>query len=264
MNFVDAHCHLEGVDVTAAGEVLARAREAGVVRAVIVGQFQAPGDFGNALQMSRAYPDFLVPTMGIHPHDAARATDADWAQLESLCALDEVRAVGEAGLDYYYDHSPRQVQQEALERQCALAARLKKPLVVHVRDAHEACHQILEAQGMREGVIHCFTGDTDAARRYLDLGFLLSISGVVTYKKTEALQDAVRFAPLDRLMVETDSPYLAPVPHRGKRNEPRHVVETARKIAELRGVPVEQVAEATSTNAAAFFRFPVHGATDRS
>lgn len=261
MNLVDAHFHLEGVDDAAAAEILDRAREVGVIRAVIVGQLQAPGDFGNALQMSRAHPEFLVPTMGIHPHDAARATEEDWTQLEALCALDEIHAVGEAGLDYYYDHSPRDTQQAAFERQCELARRLKKPLVVHVRDAHAQCHDILAGQGIQEGVIHCFTGDTEAARRYLDLGFLLSISGVVTYKKTEALQEAVRFAPLDRLMVETDSPFLTPVPHRGKRNEPRHVVETAKRIAELRGESLDAVARATSENAARVFRFSLPAAT---
>ncbi|MBX5482585.1 MAG: TatD family hydrolase [Myxococcaceae bacterium] len=254
MTLVDAHCHLEPKDFPDPGEVIARARAAGVHRAVIVGQFHGPGDFGHALEVARAHADFLVPTMGVHPHEAARCTPADWEMLETLCAAPDVRAVGEAGLDYYYDHSPRPAQREALERQCALAKRLKKPLVVHVRDAHEDCHRILQANGMDRGVIHCFTGDPAAARAYLDLGFFLSISGVVTYKKTEALQEAVRFAPLDRLMVETDSPYLAPVPHRGKKNEPAHVVETAKRVAELKGVPLEDLARVTTANATALFR----------
>lgn len=255
MILVDAHCHLERKDFEDASGVVARAREAGVVRAVVVGQLQKPGDFGNALEMARAFPDFLVATMGIHPHDAAQATDEDWAELERLCAVDEVRAVGEGGLDYYYDHSPRDAQRRSLERQCVLAKTLGKPLVVHVRDAHEDCARILQEQGMAEGVIHCFTGDTAAAKSYLDLGFHISISGVVTYKKTEALQDAVRFVPLDRLLVETDSPFLAPVPHRGKKNEPRHVVETAKKIAELKALTAEEVALRTAENAARLFRF---------
>jgi TatD DNase family protein len=250
---VDAHCHLERREYPDAGEVIRRAREAGVERAVIVGQFHGPGDFGTALEVAAAHPDFLVPTMGIHPHEAARPTPADWEALERLCARPEVRAVGEAGLDYYYDHSPRPEQRAGFGRQCALARALGKPLVVHVRDAHEECAEIIAAERVERGVIHCFTGDTAAARRYLDLGFHISLSGILTYKKTEALQEAARFVPLDRLMVETDSPYLSPVPHRGKKNEPRHVVETGKKLAELKGLPVEEVARATSASAAVVF-----------
>lgn len=255
MTLVDAHCHLEPDDYPDLPAVIVRARAAGLVRAVVVGQFQQPGDFGRALDIARSHPDFLVATLGIHPHEAARATDADWGAFGQLCTSDEVRAVGEGGLDYYYDRSPRDVQRDSLERQAALAKRLGKPLVVHVRDAHEDCRRILAESGIRSGVIHCFTGDTSAARAYLDLGFHISIAGVVTYRKTEALQDAVRFAPLDRLLVETDSPFLAPVPHRGRKNEPAYVVETARKLAELKALPLEEVARATSENAARVFGF---------
>lgn len=257
MRLVDAHCHLEVKDYTPLEPLLERARAAGLVHAIVVGQFHGPGEWGNALELARAHPDFLSPTLGIHPHEAARATEADLAFLERTCAEPDVRAVGEAGLDYYYDHSPRERQAELFRFQCALARRLGKPLVVHVRDAHDDCEAILAEQDVRHGVIHCFTGDTAAARRYLDRGFLLSLSGVVTYKKTEALQDAVRFAPLDRLMVETDSPYLAPIPYRGKKNEPAHVVETARKVAELKGVSLDEVAETTTRNAAALFSLPL-------
>lgn len=243
MILVDAHCHLEPKDFPVIAEVIERARAAGVVHAVVVGLLQKPGDFGHALQAARAHPDFLTPTMGIHPHDAAAATPADWATLEKLVALPEVCAVGEAGLDFFYDHSPREVQAESLRRQCALARQVDKPLVVHVRDAHVECAAILKSEGMSRGMIHCFTGDPGAARRYLDLGFHLSISGVVTYKKSEALQAAVAFAPLERLLVETDAPYLSPVPHRGKwPNEPRWVVETAKKVAEVKGKDADEVA----------------------
>ncbi|RKG92557.1 TatD family hydrolase [Corallococcus terminator] len=253
MRLVDAHCHLEPKDYADVAVVLERARAAGLVHAVLVGQFENPGDWGNALEIAARHPDFLSPTLGIHPHAAARATEADFEELERTCARPELRAVGEAGLDYYYDHSPRDVQATVFRRQCALAKRLGKPLVVHVRDAHEDCDAALAAEDVTHGVIHCFTGDTDAARRYLDRGFYLSLSGVITYKKTEALQDAVRFAPLERLMVETDSPYLAPVPHRGRKNEPAHVLETAKKMAELKGVPLEEVAAVTTANAARLF-----------
>ena len=256
MKVVDTHCHLErrsGVDVPA---VLERARAAGLVHAVVIGQFHAPGDFGHALDVAAEHPGFLTPTLGIHPHEAANATEADLLQLRALCARPEVAAVGEAGLDYYYEHSPRDVQQRLFRLQCDLALELRKPLVVHVRDAHADCLRVLRESGIRHGVIHCFTGDTEAARGYLDLGFHLSLSGVVTYKKTEPLQDAVRFAPLDLLMVETDSPYLAPVPYRGKKNEPAFVVETLKKVAELKGVDVEEAGERTTRTAAAFFGFP--------
>ncbi|MBZ4415698.1 TatD family hydrolase [Myxococcus sp. RHSTA-1-4] len=253
MRLVDAHCHLEVKDYPDVAAILDGARAAGLVHAIVVGQFHGPGDWGNALELAAAHPDFLSPTLGIHPHEAARATEDDFATLEATCARPEVRAVGEAGLDYYYDHSPRDVQATVFRRQCALARKLDKPLVVHVRDAHDDCEGILREEGLSRGVIHCFTGDTAAARRYLDLGFLLSLSGVVTYKNAQALQDAVRFAPLDRLMVETDSPYLAPVPHRGRKNQPAHVVETARKVAELKGVTLEEVAATTTANASAFF-----------
>jgi TatD DNase family protein len=253
MRLVDAHCHLEVKDYPDVMAVLEQARAAGLVHAIVVGQFHGPGDWGNALELAARHSDFLSPTLGIHPHEAARATEDDLATLERTCARPEVRAVGEAGLDYYYDNSPRDVQARVFRHQCALALKLGKPLVVHVRDAHDDCEAILRETGVTRGVIHCFTGDTAAAKRYLDLGFLLSLSGVVTYKNAQALQDAVRFAPLERLMVETDSPYLAPVPHRGRKNQPAHVVETAKKVAELKGVTLEEVAAATTANAAALF-----------
>ena len=257
MILLDAHCHLEAKDFPDPGAVIGRARNAGLVHAVVVGQFHRRGDFGTALEVARTHSDFLSPTIGIHPHDAALATQSDWQRLEQLAALPEVIAVGESGLDYYYDRSPRPVQEQVFRRQCSLARQLQKPLVVHVRDAHAECHAILQAEQIRDGVIHCFTGDTEAARRYLDLGLQISVSGIVTYKNAQALQDAVRFVPLERLMVETDSPFLAPVPHRGQKNEPAFVAEVARKVAELKGLPVEQVALATARNAQRVFQLRI-------
>jgi TatD DNase family protein len=253
MILVDSHCHLDRAEFPDAQAVVARAQAAGLVHAVVIGQFQGPGDFGTALDVARAHPGFLSPTMGVHPHEAANARPEDLATLEALCARPEVVAVGEAGLDFYYDRSPRPVQEELFARQCALAVAVQKPLVVHVRDAHRECYEILGAHNVSRGVIHCFTGDTEAARRYLELGFFLSLSGIVTYKKTEALQDAVRFAPLDRLMVETDSPFLAPVPHRGKKNEPAWVAEVARHVADLKGMSPEAFAWTAARNTDALF-----------
>ncbi len=253
MTWIDAHCHVDGLAPDALDGWVHRAREAGLVHAVAVGQWQSTQNFGDALTVAQSRPDFFTATMGIHPHEAANATEEDWCLLEELCRKPEVRAVGEAGLDYYYDRSPRARQRELFARQCALARALKRPLVVHVRDAHQECDEILAAEGIEQGVIHCFTGDTEAARRYLNRGFYLSLSGILTYRSAAALQEAARFAPLERLMVETDSPYLAPVPHRGKQNEPAWVVETGKKLAELKGVTLEKVAEVTSGNAAALF-----------
>lgn len=264
LTLVDAHCHLEPKDFPDPVAVISRARSAGVVHAVVVGLLQRPGDFGAALELARHHPDFLSATMGIHPHDVAVATAHDWDMLEARCAGPEVKAVGETGLDYFYQHSPREAQLEGFRRHCRLARATKKPLVVHVRDAHDDCLEVLEGERVDRVVIHCFTGDTAAARRYLDLGCFLSVAGVVTYKKSDALQDAVRFAPVDRLMVETDSPYLAPAPFRGTwPNEPSRVAETAKKVAALKGVDPEGLALACAKNATAFFGLPVDLSTSR-
>ncbi len=257
MILIDSHCHLEAKDFPVPADVVARARAAGLKHAVVVGLLQKSGDFGVALEVARAHPDFLTATYGIHPHDAAVATEADWAELERRCSQPDVVAVGETGLDFFYNHSPPEVQALAFRRQCAMAKQLKKPIVIHVRDAHAQCAEILREEGMRSGMIHCFTGDTEAARSYLDLGFHLSISGVVTYKKSDALQAAVAFAPLERLMVETDSPYLSPVPYRGKKNEPAFVAETAKKVAELHRADVDATALQCAQNTRALLGLKV-------
>ncbi len=253
MILIDAHCHLETKDFPTPGDAIERAKDAGLAHAIVVGLMQKPGDFGNAIEVAAAHPDFLTPTMGIHPHDAAKATADDWATLERLCALPQVCAVGETGLDFFYNHSPHDVQADCFRRQCQLAKSLGKPVVIHVRDAHALCAEILKSEGMSHGQIHCFTGNTDDARRYLELGFHISVSGVVTYKKTEALQAAVAFTPLDRLLVETDSPFLAPIPHRGKKNEPGFVALTAKKVAELHHRDPEEVALICAKNTRALF-----------
>jgi TatD DNase family protein len=256
MRLVDSHAHLDLDDPGEVEAVLARARAAGVVRIVCVGLWRGPGDFGNALALATADPAFLAATIGIHPHEAARVPEADWAAAEALAADPRVSAVGETGLDFHYDLSPRDVQEAAFRRSLRSAHRVRKPVVVHVREADDACARALREEGVpgAGGVIHCFTGDAAAARAYLDLGLHVSVAGIVTFKTAEAIREAVRLVPRDRLLVETDSPYLAPVPYRGRRNEPAHVVETARKVAELWGTSLEEVAEVTGENARRLFR----------
>jgi TatD DNase family protein len=179
----------------------------------------------------------------------------DWATCERLARDPATVAVGETGLDYHYHLSPRDVQVACFRRSIRMAAAAGKPLVVHVREADADCARVLREEGVpaRGGVIHCFTGDAAAARAYLDLGLLVSVAGIVTFKTAGAIRDAVRIVPRDRLLVETDSPYLAPIPFRGKRNEPAHVVETARKVAELWGATLEEVAQVTAENARRLF-----------
>jgi TatD DNase family protein len=269
---IDAHCHLD-LDAFGAerGAVIARAREANLSRMVLIGQWAAPqkGDEdGNedrsglwqareTLSLAKSEPAIFSATVGVHPHDAAFATDADWSELAALCALPELVAVGECGLDYHYMRSPKEAQREQFARQLELAKALGKPVVVHSREADQETAEILRAHlGPEGGVIHCFTSDWAAARAYLELGLHISFSGVVTFKTAEATRDAAAQIPLDRILVETDAPFLAPVPMRGKRNEPALVVHTARKLAEVRGISFEEVAEATSANARRALRLP--------
>jgi TatD DNase family protein len=251
---IDSHAHLDFADYgPELPEVVARAREAGVVHVVLIGQFREEGGIAaarEALALSQSDPTFFSATAGIHPHDAAQATDADLAVLEDICADPDIVAVGECGLDYHYDRSPREVQREQFARQVRLAKTLRKPVVVHTREADEDTAAILERElGPDGGVVHCFTGDWTAAQRYLALGLHISVSGVLTFKAAETLRDAAARIPLERLLVETDCPFLAPVPYRGKRNEPAYVVRTAACLAGLRGVPLADVERATTANA---------------
>jgi TatD DNase family protein len=257
MDLVDSHAHLDGEDFEAdLDAVIARARAA-LARVVLVGLWRKPGDFGNALALARGDPGFFSATVGVHPHDCARVPEVDWAESARLAADPAVVAVGETGLDFHYDLSPRDAQEAAFRRSLAVAGAVGKPVVIHVREADAACARVLREEGVpaRGGVVHCFTGDAAAARAYLDLGLFISVAGIVTFRTAEAIREAVRVVPRDRLLVETDSPYLAPVPFRGKRNEPAHVVETARKVAELWGVSPEEVGQATAENAQRLFRW---------
>ena len=254
---IDTHAHLDFEDFRGDLDgVVARARAAGVGRIVVIGLWRAPGAFGNALELAARDPGFFSATVGVHPHDCARVPEEDWRALESLARDTRAVAVGETGLDFHYDHSPRDVQEASFARSIALARAVEKPVVVHVREADEACARVLAREGVPAsgGLIHCFTGDWARARAYLDLGLYLSVAGVVTFRAAEDLREAVRRVPRDRLLVETDCPYLAPVPHRGRRNEPAYVARTAEKVAELWGLSPAEVAGITTENARRFFR----------
>jgi TatD DNase family protein len=257
MGLVDSHAHLDAEDYADDLEaVVSRARAAGLERIVCIGLWRAPGRFGNALDLASQEPGFFSATIGVHPHECARVPEDDWRRLEDLSCDPRVVAIGETGLDFHYDYSPRPAQEASFRRSLAIARNCEKPVVVHVREADEACLRILREEGVPAagGVIHCFTGDAAAARAYLDLGLFISVAGIVTFKAADPVREAARIVPADRLLVETDSPFLAPVPHRGKRNEPAFVVETARKVAEVRGTSLEEIALATTANVKRLFR----------
>ena len=251
VKLIDAHCHLhagyfpEGPDA-----VMERAMAAGVAGFVVVGVGEDLGPARDAVALARRVPDRVVACVGIHPHDAVSWSEAAHEELRAMASLPEVVAVGEIGLDYHYDHSPRETQRAVFAHLIGLARELRKPIVVHTREAAADTLEILASEGARDvgGIIHCFSEDRPFATRALDLGFDVSLSGIVTFKNAAGVHDVAAWAPLDRLLVETDSPYLAPIPLRGKRCEPAYVVHTARRVAELRRLPVEEVAAATLAN----------------
>ena len=250
---VDSHCHLEPKDFGDEREqVIERARQAGVVAFVCVGSGAGLDEVRNAIGLAETHEDIWA-AVGIHPHDAARVPDGALAEIERLAATHpRVVAVGETGLDYYYKHSPPEAQQQSLRAFCAISRNTKKPLSFHIRDAHDDAQRILEEEGAR-GVIHCFTGNLADAQRYVELGLSISFSGIVTFKTAGAIREAASWLPLDRMMIETDCPYLAPMPLRGKRNEPAYVVHTARFLAELRGISLDELASVTAANARRLF-----------
>jgi TatD DNase family protein len=246
---IDSHCHLGMPQFDADREaVLARAGEAGVDAMLVVGGMDEEDGHTRALQVGERHR--LPVAVGIHPHEARLATPARDEELRRLASERRIVAIGETGLDFHYDYSPRDVQRDVFRRQVRLARELRLPLVVHTREADAETAAILEDEGAAEagGVIHCFTGGHDLAERTLALGFFLSFSGIVAFPRSETIQEVARTAPLDRVLVETDAPFLAPPPHRGKRNEPAFVVEVARKVAGLRSMPLEELAAATVAN----------------
>ena len=250
----DTHAHLHFPEYAAdLPDVLARARAAGVRRMLTIGTGVETSRA--AVALAGREPDVWA-AVGIHPHDAASADDTALAELERLAGVARVVAIGETGFDFFRDFSPRDAQARAFRAQLALARRLGKPVVVHCRDAHAETLAILaEARvGDTGGIMHCFSGDLDVARRCLDLGLLISLAGPVTYPKARALPDVARAVPADRLVVETDCPFLPPQPHRGQRNEPAWLALTAARVAALRGEPLEALAARTTANARALLR----------
>lgn len=248
MKLVDSHCHLDDHQFDAdREETIARARAAGVETMLAIGAGEGPPDLEAAIRLAEQH-EFIYATVGVHPHDAAKCGDETFAQLERLVRHPKVRAVGEIGLDYHYDFSPRDVQRTVFERQLGLAVSAGLPVAIHTREAWADTLSILRAAAPRAGIMHCFTGDAAQARAALDLGFHLAFGGVLTFPKAEAVREAARLTPPDRLLVETDCPYLAPVPMRGKRNEPAFIVETVRRLAVIRGCPVEEIAAQTTEN----------------
>jgi TatD DNase family protein len=251
VSLIDSHCHLDSKEFDAdRDEVIQRALDAGVEHMIASGTGNGPPDLEAGIRIAEQYPAFFA-TAGIHPHDAAKAGAADFDNLTSLLTHPKVVAVGEIGLDYHYDFAPRETQKAVFIEQMAIAAAAHKPIVIHTREAWEDTLDLIERHWTPHGIggiMHCFSGGPDAAQRAVNLGFYLSFGGIVTFPKALEVQEAAKMAPRDRILVETDSPYLAPVPKRGKRNEPALVVHTARKLAELRGESFEEVSRTTTEN----------------
>lgn len=246
--WTDTHCHIHDDKMAVdSAEALARARESGVERFVVIGTDSST--CGMAINIASQHPDVWA-TVGLHPHDAVEGVQSIVPYLDSP----KVVAVGECGLDYYYEHSPRDVQMAAFAEQIELAKARDLTLVIHTRDAWDDTFEVLDTAGMPANtIIHCFTGGPEEARRCLDRGAFLSFSGIVTFKNAENVREAAKMCPLDRILVETDSPFLAPVPHRGRPNEPAHVGLVGTAIADLRGVDVVEFAAATTANATRAF-----------
>jgi TatD DNase family protein len=252
LRLVDTHCHLDATyfpdGPTAAIE---RAEAAGVGGFVVIGVGKDLAPARAAVSLATSHPEKVAAVVGVHPHEAASLTDGVHAELERLADDGHVVAIGEIGLDYHYDHSPRATQREVFARLISLARAKNKPIVVHTREAAADTLALLSSGRASDvgGVIHCFSEDVAFARGALDLGFYLSFSGIVTFKSARSVQEVAAWAPLDRILVETDSPYLAPVPLRGKPCEPAYIVHTVSRVAELRGMSLEALTLATSENA---------------
>jgi TatD DNase family protein len=255
---IDTHCHLD--EDAFSGDVekcLDRCREAGVFRVITIGTTLESSR--TAIALAEKHPEVFA-TVGIHPNYAATAGEDDWPEVEKLAGHPRVVGIGETGLDRYWDHSPIELQLDYFHRHLALSRAHKKPFIIHCRDADSDVLEVLRAEfaahGPLHGVMHCFSGSNDMAEECLRLGMVLSFAGPITFKKNADLRSVAASAPLDRIMVETDAPYLAPTPNRGKRNEPAWVKFTAKQLAEARGLTLEDLAAATTANATRVFSLP--------
>ena len=257
---IDSHCHLaDAVFAADLDQVVARARHAGLERALVILEGGNAAEAAQAARLQQLWPETRF-AVGVHPHQAHQfADDPSRAAAmvgDQFASTPAARAIGEIGLDYHYDFSPRDVQRAVFSAQLGLARRLKRPVIIHTREADEDTVALLRehSDGPMRGVLHCFTGTDALADAGLALGLHVSVAGIITFPKADALRETVRRVPLDRLLVETDSPFLAPVPHRGKRNEPAHVVEVVDQVAALHGVMAADVAGRTTANFHALFR----------
>jgi TatD DNase family protein len=252
----DLHCHLNELSEDDLSGVLERAKAAGVSQFMAIGAGYEFAANAKTLAIAEKYPQVYC-ALGMHPHDARLVTDDTIEQIRQMAKSPRVKAIGEIGLDYHYLHSPKEDQRRVLADFVRLAHELKKPLVIHDRDCGDELIDILRAEGAEKlgGMVHCFTGAEDLARKYLDLGFIVSFTGIITFKKSDALREVVKMVPLDRITVETDSPFLAPMPHRGKKNEPAYVRLVAEAVAAIKGVSVEELARVTHANIQRVFAF---------
>jgi TatD DNase family protein len=265
---IDSHAHLDSPRYDEDRDaLLARAYEAGVRTVLSIGIGEGPDTMHQALDLARQYAGkpgvpMIYASAGVHPHEAQFADEAACSKLDGLLQEPEVLACGEIGLDYFYDHSPRELQKAAFSRQMEIAAARKKPIIIHCRpsdgstNAWDDTLEMLSTQWARTGlggILHCFTGEWTHARQAMDLGFLISFAGNVTFPKAQPIRDVLAEVPLDRMLIETDAPFLAPVPNRGKRNEPAWVAQVAAKVGEVKGIPAEEAALGTAENFHRFF-----------
>jgi len=257
MELIDSHAHIDFPQFADDREaMLQRARAAGISTLLAIGTGPGPEKLDAALPFAEQY-DWIYTSIGIHPHEAKEVTQRHLAELARLAQYPKVIAWGEIGLDYFYDHSPRDTQATVFRSQMELARAAKLPIIIHCRDAWDDCLAQLELHWKPTGlggILHCFTGTIDHAKRGLDMGFHISFAGNSTYPKTQHLRDVAKEIPLDRLLIETDSPYLAPQPYRGKRNEPAYVAEVAKTLATVRNLAPEEFAAATAANFRRLFR----------
>ena len=257
MELIDSHAHVDDSRFDEdREEMFGRARAAGVMTLLAIGTGPGTEKLDAALPFAEAY-EWIYTTVGIHPHEAKDVTQAHLDELARLARHPKVIAWGEIGLDYFYDHSPRDVQERVFRDQMGLAAQAKLPIIIHCRDAWGDCLRFIEEVWRPTGlggILHCFTSTLEDARRGVDMGFMVSFAGNSTYPKTQNLRDVAKALPLENILIETDSPYLAPQPHRGKRNEPAYVAEVARTLASVRDLPADEFAARTAGNFRRFFR----------